>query len=403
MGARPEGPDPVCHAEAEVMIGAGPLRILMVGDYPADPRLGSTKVYVKLREEFVRLGHHCDLILQEGLGPWPRQPKVRWAVGPALAARAVARGGRRYDVIDVASAEGAVIALRRALSPGDSTAIVSRSHGLEHRNYQRLIEDHHAGLVRKGWHRRWWYPLARLSQVALAARLADRLIVLNAGDAEFAAARRWKSRDAIDLVAHGVSARFLASAPKPDASRGRGLLFCGTWDDMKGIAYLANAFSILASSDPLARLTILGVHLPPGVVRAWFAPHAREAVAVLPRMDEDDVMRQYREHDALVFPSTYEGFGMVVLEAMSQRLPVIGTPVGCIPALVRDGETGLVVRPRSATELAAAMHRMLHDPGLRRRIADAAYAQAARHTWTRTAEQTVAVYRAAIAMRAGPA
>ncbi|MDE3126465.1 MAG: glycosyltransferase family 4 protein [Gemmatimonadota bacterium] len=377
------------------------LRILLLGDYPADPRLGSSKVYYKLREEFVRMGHECDLVLQPELGAWPRQSKLRWLLGPALAVRAVGRAGPRYDVIDAASAEGALIGLRRALSPADRTALVSRSHGLEHRNYHRLLEDAAAGLLRKGWHRRWWYPFARLSQVALAARLADRLIVLNAGDAEFAAARGWKPRNAIDLVAHGVSEQFLKEAPPPDAVRGRGLLFCGTWDDMKGVIYLAEAFSIVAASDPGARLTILGAHLPADAVRNRFAPHARDAVTVLPRVDEAEVMRAYRSHDGLVFPSTYEGFGMVVLEAMSQRLPVIGTPVGCIPALVRDGETGLVVPARATADLATAMRRVLGDPGLRRRMAEAAYRQAASYTWARTAGQTIDVYRAAISARRG--
>ena len=42
------------------------MRILLVGDYPADPRLGSAKVYYKLREEFAALGHDCDVLLAAG-------------------------------------------------------------------------------------------------------------------------------------------------------------------------------------------------------------------------------------------------------------------------------------------------------------------------------------------------
>ena len=44
------------------------MRILLVGDYPPDPRLGSTKVLLKLREEFEALGHVCDVLLADGLG-----------------------------------------------------------------------------------------------------------------------------------------------------------------------------------------------------------------------------------------------------------------------------------------------------------------------------------------------
>lgn len=377
------------------------MRILLLGDYADDPRLGSTKVYYKLREEFARLGHACDVMLAPGIGTSPRAAKVRWALAPALAARAVSRSGMRYDVIDVASAEGSVLGLRRALTPGDQIAIVSRSHGLEHRNYQRLLEDHAVGLVRKRWHRRWWYPAARLSQVALAARLADRMIVLNAGDAEFAAARGWKPRVAIDVIPHGVSSRFLESAPPPGSVRGRGILFCGTWDDVKGVQYLADGFSKIVATVPQAHLTIVGAAMPEARVLARFAPEARVRVTVLQRVSEEEVMGQYRTHDVLVLPSTYEGFGMVVLEAMSQRLPVISTPVGCAPALIRDGETGLLVRPRSADELAAAMRRLLDDAALRERIATAAYPLALAHTWARTAERTLESYARARASRRG--
>jgi len=380
-------------------VNARPLRILLLGDYAADPRLGSSKVYYKLQEEFTALGHQCDLMLGDSIGRWPNVPKLRWALAPALAARAVARRGASYDVIDVASAEGSVLGLQRALTPGVPTAIISRSHGLEHRNYQRLLEDHDAGLMRKGWLRRWWYPVARLSQVAVAARLADRMIVLNDGDAEFVERRRWKTRNEIAVIPHGVSARFLASAPPPDAARGAGVLFCGTWDDVKGVRYLAEAFSNVAVTTPGARLTIVGAAMPESAVLAQFAPAARGAVTVLQRVSEDEVMRHYRTHDMLVMSSTYEGFGMVVLEAMSQRLPVITTPVGCAPALVRDGKTGLLVRPRSASDIATAIRRLLGDPGLRSRLAEAAHPLAIAHTWARTAERTLACYTDAMASR----
>ena len=87
---------------------------------------------------------------------------------------------------------------------------------------------------------------------------------------------------------------------------------------------------------------------------------------------------------------------MVVLEAMSQRLPVIATSVGCVSDLVRDGETGLVVPLRSAPALAAAMQWMLEHPAARRKLAEAAYPLAAAHTWAGAAERTLAAYRTAV-------
>ena len=72
------------------------------------------------------------------------------------------------------------------------------------------------------------------------------------------------------------------------------------------------------------------------------------------RAPESEVMTAYRTHDVLAWPSTYEGFGMVVVEAMSQRLPVVATPVGCAQSLIVSEQTGLIVPPRDPAALARA-------------------------------------------------
>lgn len=377
------------------------MKILLVGDYPDDPRLGSGKVYHKLREEFRRLGHQCDVLLSPQLGARPRVARLRWLVGPVLAERAIARAFHRdgpYDVIDVASAEGAIIGLRRRLRAYRGVALVSRSHGLEHLNFRRMIDDHDWGLVAKPWHRRLWYPAARMSQVALAARLADRLIVLNAGDRDFAVRRGWKPADRVDIIPHGVSQRYLDDAPPPDAPRGRGILFCGSWDTVKGVDYLVNAMALLAQRPDPPRLTVLGPGLPESAVLSAFPEPVRPLVTVIPRADEDVVMRHYREHDLLVMPSTYEGFGMVVVEAMSQRLPVVATAVGGAPALLAEGR-GILIPPRQPEAIAAAVRRLLEDAPLRRRLGDAGHDHVRGMSWTATAERTIACYRAAMETR----
>ena len=383
------------------------MRILLVGDYPNDARLGSTKVFVKLQEEFRALGHICDMLLADDLGVRPRNRFARWLVEPIAALAAVRQAVRKsgpYDIVDVASAEGLwLAALRRArLTSGKPTPIIARSNGLEHLNYQRMLDDDAAGLWKKPWTRRWWYPAVRLSQVALAARLADRLIVLNDVDREFAVSEGWKPAAAIDLVGHGVSTRFLADAPPADHPRGRGILFCGTWDHMKGIHYLAAAFSSLVSQGRTSNLTILGGGVPAASIRAGFSADAQRYVTVVDRVSEADVIAAYRAHDVMAFTSSYEGFGMVLLEAMTQRLPVVTTPVGCARALVTHERTGLVVPCRDAGALAAALGRMLDDRALRTSLAERAFESVRDMTWTRSAIATLAVYERALEANGHP-
>jgi glycosyltransferase involved in cell wall biosynthesis len=122
-------------------------------------------------------------------------------------------------------------------------------------------------------------------------------------------------------------------------------------------------------------------------------------VTVLDRVPEDRVIAEYRRHDLLVFPSTYEGFGLVVLEALSQGLPVVATPVGCATMLIRDEENGLIVPPRDGAALAVAIARLVESPAERARMSANAVSAVASLSWRRTAERTVAAYREAIAAR----
>ena len=377
------------------------MRILLVGDYPADARLGSTKVLVKLQEEFRALGHSCDLMLSDDIGSHPRMFHLRQALGPVAAWSAVRRACKQngpYDVIDVASAEGLWLASigRHAVN---GATIISRSNGLEHLNYRRMLDDADAGLTSKPWTRRWFHPAVRLTQVAATARAADRLLLLNDGDREFAIARHWKAKSEIDVVPHGVSRRYFEHPPSPSAPRGRGILFCGTWTPVKGVVYLADAFARLVRAGRNVNLTILGGAVAPDIIQSAFPAEARTLLTVVDRVPEDAVMTAYREHDVLAWSSTYEGFGMVIVEAMSQRLPIVATPSGCASSLIHHERTGLSVPPRDGAALAAALERMLSDRDLARRCADAAFEQVRGMTWTRTAERTLEVYRKAMSAK----
>jgi starch synthase len=135
--------------------------------------------------------------------------------------------------------------------------------------------------------------------------------------------------------------------------------------------------------------------VPPEVVLQSFREDVRPFVRVVPRAPEADVIDAYRRHDVLLFPSTYEGFGLVLLEAMSQRMAVVSTPVGCALALIRDGVTGLSVPLRDATAIAAAAARLLCNGALRQALGERARTAVAALSWRATALATLAAYERA--------
>ena len=81
-------------------------------------------------------------------------------------------------------------------------------------------------------------------------------------------------------------------------------------------------------------------------------------------VDRDALRELIDEAWFLVLPSRSEGLGRIVLEAFARNRPVLGASVGGIPELVRPGSTGDLVEPNDPAALAAAILRLLKDPGM---------------------------------------
>ena len=89
-------------------------------------------------------------------------------------------------------------------------------------------------------------------------------------------------------------------------------------------------------------------------------------------LNRDAVLMLFRAADASLLTSSWENFPHTVVEALAAGTPVIATAVGGVPELVRDGENGLLVPAGDHDALAAAIRRLIGEPGLRKRLAAAA-------------------------------
>jgi glycosyltransferase involved in cell wall biosynthesis len=105
-----------------------------------------------------------------------------------------------------------------------------------------------------------------------------------------------------------------------------------------------------------------------------------------------DVAPLYQLADALVFPTSYEAFPLVALEAAASGLPILATPVNGIRELVSDGENGFLISA-DPEDIAERLRLLGGDPALRARLGAAARASALDYTWTKMVERHDALYR----------
>ena len=187
-----------------------------------------------------------------------------------------------------------------------------------------------------------------------------------------------------------------ATLAKHGLAHGKYVLSVGTLEPRKNLAAAIRAWS--AQEPSTHRDTPLVV----AGMKGWLTQELDKEIAVsesrgivrfLGFVDERELPDLYAGAMAFVYPSRYEGFGLPVVEAMASGVPVITSDASCLPEIA--GDAALLVAPDDARALHDAMQRMAHDPALRADLAARGLERAARFTWARCAEETVAVYRAA--------
>ena len=196
-----------------------------------------------------------------------------------------------------------------------------------------------------------------------------------------------------------------AFRPLEVAKRPRSVLFVGNSDDRnKGARYLLQAAKILLDRGVDFHLTFkdrLDAQMAPAMIRDL---GIGDRVTFLGRLSVDELARLYNEHEVLVSPSLYEGFGLPAAEAQACGTPVVATTAGAFPEVIADGETGLLVPPADARALADAIEALLSDPSRRVAMGAAGVRRIEQQfSWRTCAMRTAALYEEVLAARRGAA
>jgi glycosyltransferase involved in cell wall biosynthesis len=236
--------------------------------------------------------------------------------------------------------------------------------------------------------------------IHLAAKMADRIITPSESTAKDFALFTNAQKDKISVIHLGSVNWPTSSFPRKKTEivkkkyeiKGEYLLYVGMIEPRKNVPNLILAYEKLSKVNKNYHLVIVGQ-------KGWGYGELFKLIDDFKLQDRiiftgfvegEDKFSLIKGAKAFVYPSMYEGFGLPVLEALSLGVPTVTSNASSLPEVA--GEAALLVDPTNVDELYVAIKKLLDDKKIYQELKQKAVLQAAKFSWTRTAEKTIKVY-----------
>jgi phosphatidylinositol alpha-mannosyltransferase len=171
------------------------------------------------------------------------------------------------------------------------------------------------------------------------------------------------------------------------------IAFVGRIDEpRKGLAVLLEALPLIVAAIPDARVLVAG----PGDIEAvaeTLTPVGRKHVKLLGLISNEDKPRFFRTADVYVAPNTgQESFGIVLLEAMAARTPVVASDIDAFSRVLEDGTAGRLFANENPGSLAAVLIEVLGSQAERTRLSEVGWNAVQQYDWATVTAEIVQVY-----------
>jgi len=171
------------------------------------------------------------------------------------------------------------------------------------------------------------------------------------------------------------------------------ILFVGTLKTVKGIKYLIEAIKIVKEKSLKIKLLLVGDgEEKKELEKISEKLNLKENIVFVGRVDNGEIPKYMALSDIFVLPSLSEGLPVVILEAMASGLPIIATKVGGVPDIMKDGENGFLVDPKSPAQIAEKILYLLADDNARKLISLNNFKKSKDYSWDIVMENLIKVY-----------
>ncbi|MCX8168619.1 MAG: glycosyltransferase family 4 protein [Candidatus Methanomethylicia archaeon] len=219
---------------------------------------------------------------------------------------------------------------------------------------------------------------------------ADKIIAVSKAAATFISHFTDKN---VEVIPNGVNV--LDFAPKTKIFDGKSILFVGRLVYRKGIHRLLNIMLNVVKENSEARLVIVGSgYLSSTIKLAVKTLKLQENVILKGKLSKNELIEEYRRANVFILPSVFgESFGIVLLEAMASKTPIVAIAQGGVKEIIKNGETGLLVEEKNKVKkLAENINLLLKDKTLSEKIALNAFREVQKYDWNTLIKEIERIY-----------
>jgi glycosyltransferase involved in cell wall biosynthesis len=380
------------------------MKILLIVHYPFNPNAGAAGVTWRLGQEYQRLGHQVQYYSFDDL-PKQLPDKAKRLVFPGFVARQLWKIARQQavDVVDTSTGDTWMWSKIVQNYSQSRPVIVVRDHGLEYIEHQEFLEDVKRGKRPMSWKYLLYRGSIRLWEEAASLRHADLVLLLSTQALNYAVKKLGVSPERARLTANGIPEAFLNLPFEPLSTAEGGAIRIaqvGTYIPRKGIQYSVPALNRILARYPRVRVSFLGTQCrecpDAAQVYADFDSTVRDRLQVVPRYEHHTLPTLLKGHQIELFPSTSEGFGMALVEAMACGLAPVTTATPGPMEIVKDGHDAIIIPPRDPQAIEQALEKLINDHLYLERLRRNAHATAQKYSWTSIARDTLAFYKQAL-------